>query len=66
MGFLKAPKVELPAAPQAPPVPPLAIQQDLRPKKKSMTPTFLGTEATPSFAGAGAPSAGGGKTLLGQ
>lgn len=65
MGFLKQPKMTLPPPEAAPPVPPLAIQQDTRPKKKPMAPTFIGAEATPSMA-TGVTSGGGGKTLLGQ
>lgn len=62
MGFLKPPKVNLPPAEQAPPVPPVVMQPDTRPKKKPMAPTFLGAEATPGAT----QSTGGGKTLLGQ
>jgi hypothetical protein len=60
MGFLKPPS--MPDV-KPPPVPPLAAMPDKRPQRKSMTPTFLGSETTPVM---GAASGGGGKTLLGQ
>lgn len=64
MSFLSPPKA--PAAPAAPPVPPLALQAEGKPKKKSTTPTFLGAEATPEFAGGAGGAGATGKTLLGQ
>jgi hypothetical protein len=55
-----------PPPPSPPPaVGPVVVNPDTRPKKKSMVPTFLGTEQSPSFIGSAA-GGGTGKTLLGQ
>jgi hypothetical protein len=56
------PQVVMPQMPQAAVAPePLALNaQDTRPKRKSTTPTFLGSAALPGQANAGW------KTLIGQ
>lgn len=64
MGFLKPPKVDIAAPPTPPPAPPPFVSTPA-PKRKPMTPSFLGTEMTPG-AGAGAGGMERGKTLLGQ
>jgi hypothetical protein len=55
----------MPATPEPPPVPPLALQSDKRPQKKPQQPSFLADTTTPGGV-VGAPSGAGGKTLLGQ
>lgn len=65
MGFLKPPKIDVPATTPAMTPPPF-ISQPKPSQKKSTVPTFLGTEKTPTGDSLGAGGMERGKTLLGQ
>lgn len=57
----RAPDIQLPTIPNAPPPPILAAApQGQKPKRKSMQTTFLGAQDLPT------PGSSPGKTLLGQ